>query len=259
MAAVVTGNTANFEGAPNSRFIQGNRLTIGYTFFGAYATLKAAEPAIGALPSGGGIIAGCESGSAVESVRTDRLDDGRGVMYVTMAIDKTVVSATLIRSLRQVLSVPFDRPIQDHPALASIYDDFNGWMQETDAGLKQAYYWRKNAYDPTTLAFTGTSLEQLVSVGQTWAAKVLRGVTQWTDYHLVARLTQYYNAPVAVEACGRGKIETPDGFSSLIPSSGYSWLKTADECVQSGEQWTRIREWTGIQGAWDTDIYAVPT
>jgi hypothetical protein len=180
-------------------------------------------------------------------------------MHVVMGIDEVPVSPALIRATRQVLSVPFDRPIQDHPALSSIANDFNAWMQETDAGLKKIYYWRENTFDDNGV-FTGTTKHLLTSVGQTWAAKVLRGVTHWTDYHLVARLTQYYSAPVAVVACGRGKIESPDGFSSLVPSSGFSWLKTADEVVEGqGRQWMRVREWTGILGTWDADIYGAPS
>ena len=175
-------------------------------------------------------------------------------MRVVMGADATAEIGTLIRSTRQVLSIPFDRPIQDHPALSSIAEDFNAWMQETDAGLKKIFYWRENSFTELGV-FTGTTKHLLSSVGQTWAKKVLRGVTHWTDYHQVARLTEYYSAPVAAEGCGRGHIGTPASFGGLTPE-GYSWLKTADEVIEAqGGQFMRVREWTGINGVWDPDIY----
>jgi hypothetical protein len=176
----------------------------------------------------------------------------QGPYYSTEGLPQTPV---LLKTTREKEWLPNSRPLGEHPLLKG-YDANNwaAWMNESDAKLKGEYKYLEIVRDADGNITSRTEKQLAEGQPRTFAEKVLRGVVSWTDYYMICRLTEVYDIEPATEGCGRGHIKAPEGFNGL--PAGLDWLKTSDRCVQnSDDTYSRVREWTGIDGEWDTDIY----
>jgi hypothetical protein len=182
----------------------------------------------------------------VISSRIAKDEGGYGTMTVVLESTYTQESIGIIRETLEIEQMLIERPLLDHPTLTSgggeMAIDLTLWKDCPDPQLK--YQWQYIDLDGTISPLEDDEIE--------WAKKLLRGVQTFKDYVPVIRRRRSYNgSPSGSERCG--VISDPP-----IQSAGVtSYLKTADNFAEDENgNWTRIEEWTGASGGWDTDIYS---
>lgn len=251
MGSVIRGKTAPFRAPQMTDAIENGLRRVRLTWYGPFDKLNAAKPATG------DVLAGYE-GLVVRTSVCDRDETGVfGVLVVTLDADQSGVSTIapinkLLRETREIVWMPNSRPLASHPNAATYAAELYAWMGESEAGLKKQFKYKTYTYDNEGKQ-TACEITEMDASAQVWAKKIAAGVESWTDYYPIARLTGVYSAEPVTEGCGRGFLGEPTGFH--LPS-GHDWMKTGDNATQNTDRsWNRTREWTGVKGMWDRDIY----
>lgn len=256
------GLSSVFRGVYVRDVTNGSGRSVSVEFHGLYADLLAARPPAGLKPASGNLLFGLPTDLPVKNAEVVRDVDGGGFGTMTVllegdAFETAPADPAIQRRVREVVWTRVDRPLIEHPSLSGYRHVLRLWLAETSEALRQEYKYHNYTFDEDGNP-TGSSVETIADPGKKWADKFLRGVETWRDSMPVARLTEYFNSEPSTSACGRGHIEDPVGFSNL--PVGYDWLKTSDEARENSDKtWSRVREWEGVDGSWDADIYGNQT
>lgn len=173
------------------------------------------------------------SSAGALSTSLSTTDGANGVLEIVRKVSLPAGNRSLPSSNQVVIEVEWvelRKKLESHPRYKDI----------PEAQMRMISKHIQNPDPDVSPALTNSSAQELYT-------KLLRGQTEYSIAVPVVRKTSY--RPTSLSAGDAWKRGTPP-----VTIGSWQWLKTADRITKSGDDFTRVEEWTGAE-EWDKDIY----